>query len=168
MGIKLKKSCLCELESLNKIYGSACKYFKSIDPDPQGTPPEKCITQGCLPSNGKIENYRILSIYLDNTIIGYCDYYLSYPDEKTVYISFLYIDELYRNNGYAAQVVQEIFGTVRELGYKRVRLTVSLKNWNGLNFWVKQGFNTIIKVDAETNYGIDKYGALEIEKNLLY
>jgi len=126
MNVELKPSCKEEIEKLDILYEAACKFFKSIDPDPHGTPPEKCITRGCLTPNGVFVNYRILSIYVENEFIGYCDFYMGYPDDKTVYISFIYVSESYRKKGYAGQVVNTLIRQFSEENYEKVRLTVSL------------------------------------------
>lgn len=164
MDVTLKPSCMEEVEQLNLLYESACTFFKEIQPNCQLTPPEICIKQGCLPPNGVFENYQILSIYVDEQLIGYCDYYMGYPDDKTVYISLIYISEGHRKRGYANQVVNILVGRFLEKGYENVRLIVSLKNWIGIKFWVKNAFHAITLAAIDSAFGDDKYGEIELER----
>lgn len=166
MSITLKASCMEEVEQLNVLYEAANAFFRSMHSNPQVTPPEKCIKQGCLPPNGAFENYRISSIYADDEIVGYCDYYMGYPDDKTAYIGLIYISEQHRNRGYANQVVDILIKKFLRKGYEYVRLVVSLKNLIGIKFWVKNGFNTITLAKIDSGFGDDKYGELVLQRTI--
>jgi ribosomal protein S18 acetylase RimI-like enzyme len=164
--VEIKESCLDEILALDQIHNEALRFFTGIDPKPSVTPPKVRMTQGCLPPNGTFENYRTVTLYVNDEIIGYCDYYMGYPTEDVVYISILYMSECFRNHGYASSAVDLLCNQFYSLGYRHLRLRVSLTNWIGIRFWVKKGFSKITKVEAKTNYSKGAYGGIELEKIL--
>ena len=50
--------------------------------------------------------YKILGIKVDNKLIGYLSYFLIYD---RIEIEYIYIDNDYRNKGYASNLFNELF-----------------------------------------------------------
>lgn len=159
----LQLSNFSELEKLNDIHSEACVYF-SFDKNHIITKPIDCLTIGDLPPNGTIGNFENLSIYEGNNLIGFMNIYKGYPLEKILYITFIYISEENRYNGYGKKIVDIIFAYSKENGFTSIRVAVSLKNWKGLKFWNKCGFNNLTNVSIEGNFSEENYGCIELEK----
>ena len=164
MKIELKRISENELGILNVLYEFACKYFDDIGQEIRsyGNSPKKALTEGILPPNGTMENYVFYSIYLGDEIIGYFDYYLGFPNDDTVYISFVFIKDEYRGNGYAKEIILDFCDKMGGDGFKYIRLTVQLKNWNALKFWYKLGFSKIASLDIQ----IEEQANFELVKEL--
>lgn len=48
-----------------------------------------------------------------------------------------------------------------------IRVAVPLKNWNGIKFWHKCGFNNLTIVSIDGDFSEENYGCIELEKTIL-
>ena len=128
-----------------------------------------CVIKGNLPTSGMKEYYKIQSIIHKNSskIIGFLEFYHGYPQKEVLYIGTLLFSEDSRNRGYGQEVMTELFKKVKELGFSKARLGVSLKNWGGIYFWIKLGFNKITKFSGDKVHTKNSFGILELEKILI-
>ncbi|MDR3584842.1 MAG: GNAT family N-acetyltransferase [Desulfosporosinus sp.] len=126
------------------------------------------VNNGNLPPNGLKEFYRIQIITHKNSseIMGFIECYHGYPDKEVLYIGTLLLSEDYRNNGYGQEVMNKLFKQALELRFQQARLGVTLKNWQGIYFWTKLGFNRIIKFCGDRVLAKDSFAVLELGKNL--
>jgi GNAT superfamily N-acetyltransferase len=147
-----------DLEKLNITYKKACEYF-SFDEKHEITPPQTCCEIGDLSPNGTKENFKMLTVFCNDKIIGYLTFYKGYPDSTTAYICFVFLT--IRGNGYGKEIADAMTTFLKENGFIRIKLAVSLKNWNGIKFWQKCGFDKVTLVDIS-----DEYGCIELEKSL--
>jgi RimJ/RimL family protein N-acetyltransferase len=147
-----------DLEKLNIVYEKACEYF-SFDEKHEITPPKTCCVIGDLPPNGTKENFEMLTVFCIDEIIGYLTFYKGYPDSATAYICFLFLTV--RGNGYGKEIAEAMTTYLNENGFSKIKLAVSLKNWNGIKFWQKCGFDKLTLVDIS-----EEYGCIELEKSL--
>ena len=161
----LQSSTFSELEKLNNIYSEACDYF-SFDKNHMITKPIDCLTIGDLPPSGTKDNFENLSIYEGDNQIGFMSIYKGYPSKNTAYISFIYISQKGRYKGYGKRIVDIISSYSKENKFVNIRISVSLKNWDGLKFWHKCGFNNLTKVSIEGSFSEDNYGCIELEKTI--
>lgn len=131
----------------------------------------KCITEGDLPPmpNANKENYRLKSIYLKDigNLIGFTDIYYGYPSEDTIWISLFMIDKEFRKNGYAQEVIDFITTECIKDGYKKIRIGVRLKNWRGLKFWTKAGFDKVFGIFGDETYSESTFALMGLEKRLV-
>lgn len=155
-----------DLSQLNRLFEQVKEYFDA-DPTYIAVSPEKCLEEGDLPPGGIKENYEIYSILENNSIIGYFDCYMGYPDPKVIYISLMYIDKNRRKCGYGKEVLKIVGEYYKSLDFNEIRLAVSLKNLAGLKFWYKCGFDKITAVAPTDDFNYDGYGCLELMKSLL-
>lgn len=128
----------------------------------------KAVIEGHLPPDGKKECFSIQLISLKDSseIIGLIEFYKGYPDKGVLYIGTLLFSEEYRNKGYGQEIVSKLFTDAIELGFLQVRLGVALKNWQGIYFWTKLGFNRIIKFSGDKVFAKDTFAILELGKIL--
>ena len=94
------------------------------------------------------------------------DSYRGYPDGETVYLCFFYLSGSVRRKGVGSRTVGALCGALREKGFVRARVAVSLKNWPGIRFWQTCGFGRITKVSFDAPFSAENYGCLELEKVL--
>ncbi|MBP2638485.1 MAG: hypothetical protein H6Q72_4392 [Firmicutes bacterium] len=164
--ITLKSSIFNELERLNNIHSEACDYF-SFDKNHTITKPKDCLTKGDLPPNGTKDNYEILSIYERDNLIGFITMYIGFPFEKEIYICFIYISNKSRYKGHGKKIIDVISAYFKKNKFESIRISVSLKNWNGIRFWHKCGFNHLTIVDIEGDFSEENYGCIELKKTIL-
>jgi len=126
------------------------------------------FNRGNLPPNGMKEFYKIQSITYKDTseIIGFMEFYHGYPEKDVLYILTLLFCEGYRNNRYGQESINELCRQATELGFFKARLVVTLKNWQGIYFWTKLGFNTILKYCGDKVFAKDSFAVLELGKDL--
>lgn len=163
--IILQSANFSEIEKLNNIYDEACDYF-SFDKNNKITKPLDCLTVGDLPPNGTKDNYEILSIYEGNNIIGVITLYKGFPSERIMYISFIYISKENRYRGYGKEIFDALSEYFKKEEFEDIRICVSLKNWKGIKFWYKCGFNKITLVNVEEGFSENNYGCIELEKSI--
>ena len=126
------------------------------------------VNKGNLPPNGLKEFYKIQLITHKNSleIMGFMEFYHGYPDKEVLYVATLLFCEDYRNNRYGQEVINKLCKKALELGFHQARLGVALKNWLGIYFWTKLGFNTILKYCVDKVFAKDSFALLELGKNL--
>lgn len=131
----------------------------------------KCITEGDLPPtpDANKENYRLKSIYLKDTgkLIGFTDIYYGFPSEDTIWISLFMIDKKFRKNGYAQEVIDFITSECIKSTYEKIGIGVHLKNWRGLRFWTKAGFDKVFGVFGDDTYSESNFALIGLEKSLI-
>lgn len=126
------------------------------------------VNKGHLPPNGMKEFYKIQLITdkISYEIMGFMEFYHGYPENEILYIGTLLISEDYRNNRYGQEVINKLCKQARELGFHQARLGVALKNWLGIYFWTKLGFDIITKFCGDKVLAKDSFASLELGKNL--
>ena len=128
------------------------------------------ITEGDLPPSPDacIKFYSFKAVCLKNTglPIGYVGLYHGFPDASTIWIDILVVDPAYQGQGYAKEVVGGIVQSAREIGYATIGIGVALKNWPALRFWVKQGFDRIVKVAGDSEYSETAFATLSLRRAL--
>ena len=94
----------------------------------------------------KNENYTYYFIKVDNEIAGY----VGVSDKKDyLFLSKLYIRKEFRHQGLGRLAFNEI----KNLGFKKIRLTVNKYNKNTINAYLKYGFKTIDSVVSDIGCG---------------
>ncbi|GAU79797.1 hypothetical protein F3D3_4462 [Fusibacter sp. 3D3] len=113
----------------------------------------KAIEEGDLPPipNASRDHFDFYSILKKDTleIIGFMEIYMGYPDDKTLWIGMFVIDSSQRRNHYGHEIISNLNTLYTKLPFSKVGVGVSLKNWRGLRFWHKMGFNTLFNVAGD-------------------
>jgi diamine N-acetyltransferase len=130
---------------------------------------DKAISEGNLPPEGNLEFYRLIAA-IDketNSTVGLTEYYLGYPDNKTLWIGSLYIHKDYQRKGYGSEFFNLIHEFAKAAGFERIGIGVYLKNWQALRFWVKNGFNKINGIYGDEIYSTNTYSKIALIKENL-
>jgi ribosomal protein S18 acetylase RimI-like enzyme len=127
------------------------------------------LKNGDLPPNGTLEFFRLQSIRLAEThqMIGYLELYHGYPSIEVFWIGMFGIDPQFQGNGYGQELVNKLCELVHDTqGYSKIRLGVALNNWPAIRFWVKAGFDRIVKLNGDKNYSSVTFAFLVLEKTV--
>lgn len=166
----VKDSIIDECDNLQKLYESGKNMKKIIGDSFDADHIYKCLTDGDLPPaiNANKRFYKIKSIYLKETyeLIGLIDMYHGYPSEKTLWIGYMYMNPSFQRKGLGKEVIDYICNESQKAKLSKMSLGVSLKNWSGLKFWTKCGFNTIIGVSGDEECTLDSLAFIGLEKKL--
>ena len=107
---------------------------------------EKFQSKKAIKEQIKNENYVYYFIKVDNEIAGY----VGVSDKKDyLFLSKLYIRKEFRHQGLGRLAFNEI----KNLGFKKIRLTVNKYNKNTINAYLKYGFKTIDSVVSDIGCG---------------
>lgn len=107
---------------------------------------EKFQSKKAIKEQIKNENYTYYFIKVDNEIAGY----VGVSDKKDyLFLSKLYIRKEFRHQGFGRLAFNEI----KNLGFKKIRLTVNKYNKNTINAYLKYGFKTIDSVVSDIGCG---------------
>lgn len=107
---------------------------------------EKFQSKKAIKEQIKNENYVYYFIKVDNEIAGY----VGVSDKKDyLFLSKLYIRKEFRHQGLGRLAFNEI----KNLGFKKIRLTVNKYNKNTINAYLKYGFITIDSVVSDIGCG---------------
>lgn len=143
-----------ELEKLNQIFQEESKYFMKIEGE-IGPSPDICFAEGWYPINKSKNDFMMLSCYKEETLIGWITLIKEYPKNDIVYISHFSIVDVEKHKGYGHKIIDMLCCYLKkEKIFNKVRILVSLKNWNGIRFWHKcgfeHGFNIIVPEHSNT------------------
>jgi diamine N-acetyltransferase len=122
-----------------------------------------------LPPEGKPDLHRLQSIKLKSNgkIVGYTVLYHGFPDEQTLWIAILAIHTDYQGKRFGQEIVTALLDEARKLEvYTRLGLTVGIKNWSALRFWINAGFTTILKLNGDKIYSEETYADLWLTQDL--
>lgn len=83
-------------------------------------------------------------LYTDGTKnIGLIHLLRNYPDNGTVYIGLFLIHGAYHRKGYGKRLMEQIEESIRNTGYRKIRLGVVEENKAVMRFWENLGFSKI-------------------------
>ncbi len=129
---------------------------------------ENCILEGDLPpiENPSFEQYDLYIVEHNNKPIAFFDLYKGYPTDLSAWISIFVVDKDVRGQGHGKKIISYVEQHIKSSGLTNISIAVDLKNYNGLMFWTKIGFNEIIGVYGDKKYGPDKYAVIGLRKNI--
>lgn len=154
-----------DLAELSELYSEACGYFK-FDTASTLRSPEVCLAGGDLPAGGVPENYELLTMRINDTLIGYASVYREFPSKTVVHVPFFFIGAPARGSGFGTMCAQMLCRYFYETGYDSMRTSVSLRNWGALRFCNRLGFDRIIDLTAEGTPEDGGYAGMCLEKEL--
>lgn len=163
--IKLSISTEEELQNLNDIFIEESKFFLNIEGE-IGPSPYVCFKDGWFPENKNKEDFKMLSCYEDGNLIGWMTIIKGYPKEDAFYISHFSLIDTVKHKGYGKKIISMLCKYFKENQMKSARILVSLKNWDGIRFWYKCGFDHITCTPYDVSYSEETFASIELEKLL--
>ncbi|MBI4158335.1 MAG: GNAT family N-acetyltransferase [Candidatus Yanofskybacteria bacterium] len=159
-----------EIDDLQKIYDN-CGYigqWTGLD-SKEDEPILTEFEHKNLPPQGIKELHRFQAIHLkkDEKIVGYFVFYHGFPEETSFWIAILAIHTDFQKNKFGQEVIEQLTKEVKKLGvYQNIGLSVGIKNWPALRFWINTGFNEIIKFTGDNVYNEKAFADLWLSQKL--
>jgi ribosomal protein S18 acetylase RimI-like enzyme len=98
------------------------------------------------------DGYAYFFLQVNGTNVGYIGIQAQ-PEEKTLFLSKLYILKTFRGNGYAGEVFEFLTGLCQGMGLQSIWLTVNKGNANSIAIYERKGFQTIRTQVADIGHG---------------
>lgn len=98
----------------------------------------------------------IIIVMEEDEVVSVAEYMQVMNKEELFLYGFL-TREKYRNKGYGTKLIQRSEVRARELGMKRISLTVDPNNSVGVNMYKKRGYEILEFQKDEYGVGIDRY-----------
>lgn len=159
-----------DLDGLQKLWESTA-YIGEYDGHPERKEDDiyRDLTEGDLPQRGTKEFFKLQPFVTKETseMIGFVTMYHGYPDDKTIWVTFFYVNSNQQRYGFGQEVIQQFATEAAKAGFGRLMLTVALRNWGAIHFWSKVGFDKITGVYGDKAYGIRTFAHLGLEKSLV-
>ncbi len=163
--VYLSSALKSDLPELTELYNEASEFFGEDFPASMHSP-EGCLLGLDLPKDGVPENYELLTIRVNDILIGYTTLYRDFPAKDYVDLKLMYIGEPARNRGFGALAAKMIFDYFNGAKYGCIRINVPLRNWGALRFFNRFGFNRILELNANGDCSDGEYGYVSLEKEL--
>lgn len=156
-----------DLDKLQSLWESSA-YIGEFDGHSERTKDDMYhdLIEGDLPPGGTKEFFKIQPLFTKENYetIGYITMYHGYPDEGALWITFFYINRDEQGKGYGHEVINKLIIEAEKAGFQRIMLSVALKNWEAIRFWIKEGFDKITGFYGDRTYGKESFSNLALEK----
>lgn len=93
-----------------------------------------------LPPHKTYRDKYYVGFYEGDLLVAVLDLILDYPQEETAYIGFFMVDASCQGQGLGSSILQEIAGSLKEIGFAKIRLAIDEGNPQSEAFWTKNGF----------------------------
>lgn len=152
---------------------NACSYVEPWDPTFHLIEEDELhrLIQRSLSSEDADRYFRLQTLRISghDDPIGY--FHLSHwsprlPQADTAFISMCVIHPDFQGQRYAQEAVTGLADQLRQLGYAAIWLTVYLKNWPALRFWMRQGFTHIVNYDGDPTHTNTAHASFVLERRL--
>jgi diamine N-acetyltransferase len=143
-----------ELPELQAVFDN-CAYigdWTGMEAEDEGNYMEGELEHKHVPEGRSAEYHKVQSIRSkeDGKMVGYFIFYHGYPDDKTLWLSVMAVHTEYQGKRLGQEAIDGLTGEAKKLGgYERLALTVGIKNWPAIRFWVNNGFTEIIKINGD-------------------
>jgi len=157
-----------EVRELQELYKEFFSYFMNFSSPGKYSPLHirNCLEKGDLPPGGLKRCYQLKSIYRnrDMKLIGFFAGYHGYPEREIFYIGQLFIRSDFQGKGVGGEVVERCVAEVVKAGFRELRLTVDIKNWPAIRFWLKNGFDRITTFVGDKEYSNKSSAKIELAR----
>jgi len=121
-----------------------------------------------LPPSGHSahENSFLIRNKSDDELIGLLSVYRGYPTTGALYISHFFLRPRWQRRGIGREVMAELEQRAARAGYQEVHITVGLRNWPALRFWIALNYDRITKVVGDLECQEHTYADIELAKSI--
>ncbi|HRF45234.1 MAG TPA: GNAT family N-acetyltransferase [Candidatus Competibacteraceae bacterium] len=114
-------------------------------------------------SHSAHENSFLIRSKSDDELLGLLSVYRGHPAE-TLHIGHIFVRPRWQRRGIAREVMRELEQRAGRAGYQEIRVTVGLRNWPALRFWIALNYDHIIQVVGDLEFREHTYADIELAK----
>jgi ribosomal protein S18 acetylase RimI-like enzyme len=124
------------------------------------------IEHAILPRNGRHEHARtfVIQAHAGREVAGVLGYYVGYPQPDGLYVSQLFLRPRWQGMGLGREVVDALEQQAAAAGVREIRLGVDPDNWGALRFWVRVGYDRIVRLVEVPELGAKGPPRFELRK----
>lgn len=104
-----------------------------------------------LPPGITAEDKYFVGFYEEERLIAIMDLITRYPDKETALIGWFMMEKEFQGKGLASGIISEVLASLREYGFRKVRLGYIKGNEESRSFWTRNGF-TATGEESETEH----------------
>jgi len=160
--LKLSLITSAEVEAVQSIYHRSFEAeWASVNGRPDHDHIRKVIEHRGLPAHGKPESHQLFIIQTKagGRLIGYLET-LGEDALSGFSIGQLVLDPTAQRLGFGKEIVAEVRSLIE--GFSHLRVSVNLRNWQGLSFWIALGFTGILDFNGDKQYRSDASANLRL------
>jgi ribosomal protein S18 acetylase RimI-like enzyme len=137
---------------------NACSYVQPWDPTFHPVEEKEIlelIDRSIETDDDSEERFRMQAVRLreSGATIGYYHCIYGKPEPDDVWISICIIRPEFQRHRYGRELVEGLASIFAGLGYRALKLDVSLKNWPALRFWTRVGFTRVVEIRGDAVHG---------------
>ena len=124
------------------------------------------IEHAILPRDGRHERARtfVIRAHAGREVAGLLGYYVGYPHPDGLYVSQLFLRPRWQGMGLGREVVDALEQRAAAAGVREIRLGVDPDNWGALRFWVRVGYDRIVRLVEVPERGAEGPPRFELRK----
>ena len=93
-----------------------------------------------LPKGKQKEDKYFIGYFSNNELLVVIDFIDGYPEDKTVYVGLFMLKKKYQNKGIGSSIIDELKISLKDQGFKKIKLSYVNTNPQAKHFWHKMGF----------------------------
>ena len=107
-----------------------------------------------LPPGMTYEDKYYIGFYKEDCLAAVMDLILNFPNKETVFIGFFMMNKAFQGKGVGTEVIEECFKSLKEEGYRYIRLGFAKGNPQSEAFWLKNGFERTGVENVQERYTV--------------
>jgi ribosomal protein S18 acetylase RimI-like enzyme len=162
--LSISDTIASELKLLQQFYANSFneEWVGSAKPDREYM--RNMFDRKAVPNDANAESFSLQTIRAQGRIVGFFHVLEAYPKPATTFIGMLLFDQAYKGLGLGRELVQAL--STQLDACSEIKLSVELKNWEGLRFWIAAGFDSIEKYAGDPTYASDNSARMVLCKGL--
>ena len=140
-----------DIKDVDTIYDMSCKNVIFYQYHPPFVTKESIVEDmKALPPNKGYDDKYYIGFFEGDSLVANMDLILGYPTDEIAFIGLFMTNVQHQNKGVGSQIIGDVCSSLKQLGFKKVRIGVDKGNPQSNSFWKKNGFYII----SEKEYNV--------------
>lgn len=106
-----------------------------------------------LPKGKSYDDKHYIGFFKGESLVAVMDLIEGYPGDDICFIGFFMMDRKYQGRGIGSKIVDDVCTSIKDEGYKSMRLAWVYDNPQAKHFWLKNGFEVYKDTDGTDGNG---------------
>ena len=140
-----------DIKDVDTIYDMSCKNVIFYQYHPPFVTKESIVEDmKALPPNKGYDDKYYIGFFEGDSLVANMDLILGYPTDEIAFIGLFMTNVQHQNKGVGSRIIGDVCSSLKQLGFKKVRIGVDKGNPQSNSFWKKNGFYII----SEKEYNV--------------